>query len=109
MKMAGLLTMFIVLLVTPIAGAYSYRYADLTPDPRLEPRAHHVTNEEEEERELRRLLIERLRQENQSYSRNERIQPQESKDRFSKEAIVEKSKRCHGGGGLLLDLSDLLF
>lgn len=91
MKTVSLMTMLVALLVAPIAGAYSYRYADNSVDPDLAPRVHNVTNEEREEQELRRLLIERLRQENQSHARggmsyaddsDEQIQSQKAKKSF---------------------------
>ena len=99
--MAGLLTMFVALLVAPIASAYSYRYADNSVDPRLEPRVHNVTNEEREQEELRRLLIERLRQENQSFAHNQ-IQPQKTKDYFSSQAIREKIKEMPWWGWVIV-------
>ena len=99
--MAGLLTMFVALLVAPIASAYSYRYADNSVDPALEPRVHNVTNEEREEKELRRLLIERLRQENQSY-RVERIQPQQAEDHFSDQSILKKIKEMPWWGWVIV-------
>ena len=107
MKMASLLTMFVALIVAPIAGAYSYRYADNSVDPDLVPRVHNVTNEEREEQELRKLLIERLRQENQSYSHNERIQSQKAKDHFSKQAIVEKIKEKPWWGWVIVGCASL--
>ena len=62
MKTAGILAMSIALLVAPIAGACC-RCADL-PIVRNDS----GSNEEQEEKELRRLLIERLKQENQKIS-----------------------------------------
>ena len=57
---------------------------------------------EDEERELRQLLIERLRQENQSYSRNERIQPQKSKGHFSAQAILGEIKKMPWWGWVIV-------
>ena len=100
MKIVSFIVVLITLLVAPIAGAYSYRYADNSVDPKLEPRVHNVTNEEREEQELRRLLIERLRQENQSYSR-EQIQSQKAKNHFSEQAIMEKIKEMPWWGWVI--------
>ena len=107
MKIVSFIVVLITLLVAPIAGAYSYRYADNSVDPKLAPRVHNVTNEEREEQELRRLLIERLKQENQSYSRNERVQSQEANS-SSGRSIIEKIKKMPwwgwvvGGIGLVI-------
>ena len=111
MKTVSLITMFVALLVAPIACAYSYRYTDNSVDPDLAPRVHNVTNEEREEQELRRLLIERLRQENQSHARggmsyaddsDEQIQSQKAKDHFSDQAIVEKIKDMPWWGWIIV-------
>lgn len=102
MKTVSLITMFVALLLAPIAGAYSYRYADNSVDPDLAPRVHNVTNEEREEQELRRLLIERLRQENQSHARGGKIQSQKAKNHFSEQAIVEKIKDMPWWGWIIV-------
>ncbi|MBR4652321.1 MAG: hypothetical protein IKO72_03090 [Kiritimatiellae bacterium] len=104
MKMVNFLTMFIALLIAPIAGASSYGGAGIAPG------VHNVTNEEREEQELRRLLIERLKQENQSYARggmsyaddsNEQIQSQK-RGHFSKQAIIEKIKDMPWWGWIIV-------
>lgn len=101
MKTAGILAMSIALLVAPIAGACC-RCADL-PIVRNDS----GSNEEQEEKELRRLLIERLKQENQSCSRNERAQSQEANS-SSGRSIIEKIKEMPwwgwvvGGIGLVI-------
>ena len=111
MKIVSFIVVLITLLVAPIAGAYSYRYADNSVDPDLAPQIHNVTNEEREEQELRRLLIERLRQENQSHARggmshaddsDEQIQSQKAKKHFSVQAIVEKIKDMPWWGWLIV-------
>lgn len=99
MKIVSFVVVLITLLVAPIAGAY-----------RENPCDFNVTKEEIEERELRRLLIERLRQENQSYARggmsyaddsNEQIQSQK-KGYFSKLAIIEKIKEMPWWGWVIV-------
>ena len=85
-KIGGLLTVYIALLVAPIAGAY---YSDLAP--RVGSQQEY--EDERQERELRKLLIERLKQENESYDRAERIQSQQAEDHFSKQEILNKIKK----------------
>jgi len=65
-KVANLVVVLAALFVAPTADAYSYRYADNSVDPGLEPRINFANSKEEQEREIRELLIQRLKQENQS-------------------------------------------
>ena len=71
MKIVSLMAMLIVMLLAPIAGAYSYRYADNSVDPNLEPKINHVNSKENQEREIRELLLQRLKQERQVYTHGE--------------------------------------
>ena len=49
MKIVSFIVVLITLLVAPIAGAYSYRYADNSVDPGLEPRINFANSKEEQE------------------------------------------------------------
>ena len=74
MKIASLVVSLIMLLVAPILGAYGYRYADNdnnTVDPNLSVRINFANSKEEQEREIRELLIKRLKEENQTYGHGE--------------------------------------
>jgi len=65
-KVENLVVVLAALFVAPTADAYSYRCADNSVDPGLEPRINFANSKEEQEREIRELLIQRLKQENQS-------------------------------------------
>lgn len=91
MKTETLLMMFVALLCAPIAGAHSYRYADNSPDPDLAPRIKTQAEEQAkiEEQELRRLLIEVLEHERQSYATREELIYQDDQVDSDDEMIYE--------------------
>ena len=114
MKINALMTMFIALFVALIASgvhAQEWKWTDLRPDPKLVPRIHNVTDEEREERELRKLLIEMLKQERQSYvhegvgcadDSGGRIQSQKTNDAVSHKAILKKIKDIPWWGWIIV-------